>query len=71
MLKSVFTKLGKHFNFSNAIHVNPKQKYVYIFHDGLKLIKGEKCKIFYNSLLLKKTQMSPYQCIMAREFDIL
>ena len=70
MLKSVFTKLGKHFNFSNAIHVNPKQKYVYVFHDGLKLIKGEKCKISYNSLLLKKTQMSPYQCIMAREFDI-
>ena len=23
MLKSVFTKLGKHFNFSNATHVNP------------------------------------------------
>ena len=33
-----------------------------MFHDGLMLIKGQKCKIFYNSLLFKKAQMSPYQC---------
>ena len=53
ILRNIFTKLQKYFNFSNAIHVNPKQKYVYIFQDWLKLIRGLKCKLFYGSLLFK------------------
>ena len=70
ILKSVFTKLGKHFEFSNAKYVNPKYNYMFLFHDGLKFMKNTKCKLYYNSLLVKKRQLSPYQCILSREFDI-
>ena len=29
ILKSIFTKLGKHFEFSNAKYVNPKYNYMF------------------------------------------
>ena len=43
---------------------------MHYFHDGLKFIKNTKCKLYYNSLLVKKRQLSPYQSILSREFDI-
>ena len=42
---------------------------MFLFHDGLKFIKNIKCKLYYNSLLVKK-QLSSYQSILSREFHI-
>ena len=70
ILKTVFAKLSKHFNFSNAIHVNPRKTYAFLFHDGMKYISEQKCKLFYNSLLEKKKQMPSFQSILANTFDI-
>ena len=70
ILKSVFTKLGKHFEFSNAKYVDLKYNYMFLFHDCLKFIKNTKCKLYYSSLLVKKRQLSPYQSKLSRQFDI-
>ena len=70
ILKTVFAKLSKHFNFSNAIHVNPRKTYTFLFHDGMKLISDQKCKLFYNSLLENKEQIPSFQSILANTFDI-
>ena len=43
---------------------------MFLFHDDIKFIKNTKCKLYYNSLLVKKRQLSPYQSILSREFDI-
>ena len=70
ILKNVFCKLKRQFDFSNAIYSNIKHNMIFNFQSGRHTVEGKRCKFFYDLLLQKKVQRPCYQNIMSKNFNI-
>ena len=70
ILRNVFCKLKRQFDFSNAIYSNIKHNMIFNFQSGRHTVEGKRCKFFYDFLLQKKVQRPCYQNIMSKNFNI-
>ena len=69
VLKNVFSKLKRQFDFSNAIYSNIKNNMIFNFLSGRHTVEGKRCNFFYDILLQKKVQRPCFQNVMVKDIQ--